>query len=104
VATRDESSIPKEFALLGNYPNPFNPATTIRYTMPEPGAVTLKVFDVLGRNVALVPLGLQQTGKREVVFNPRNLSSGVYLYRLEMVSAATKQTKSTLYGKMMLLQ
>ncbi len=105
VKDRQDNGLPKAFALVGNYPNPFNPTTTIRYTMPEPGFVTLKVYDILGRGVASIPLGLQSPGyKVESQFNASNLSSGIYLYRLQMVSAATQKTLSTLYGKMMVVK
>lgn len=109
VAANNENSLPMEFALLGNYPNPlwasaFNPSTKIQFTMPEPGKVTLKVYNVLGQHVLTQQLGWQQPGKREIVFDPKTLSSGVYLYRLEMASAAMKQTRATLYGKMMVIK
>lgn len=103
VASRNET-VPLTFALLGNYPNPFNPSTKIQFTMPEPGAVTLKVFDVLGRSVKTIPLGLQEPGKREVLFAPEGLSTGVYLYRLEMKSASGNRVHSTLYGKLMFVK
>lgn len=96
--------IPKEFAILGNYPNPFNPSTTIRYTLPEAGAVTLQVFDVLGREVANYALGLQQPGVRDAKFDAGSLSSGVYFYRLKMVPSSSNRVSSTLHGKAMLLK
>ncbi|MGH7454425.1 MAG: T9SS type A sorting domain-containing protein, partial [bacterium] len=98
------AGIPDRFALLGNYPNPFNPSTTILYTVPEPGVVTLKVFDVLGRRVRTLLLGSQEPGKRETVFTPTNLSSGVYFYRLEMTSARTRKISSTQVGKLLLMK
>jgi hypothetical protein len=99
-----DASLPREFALLGNYPNPFNPSTTIRYTMPEAGNVTVQVFDVLGRHVTSLALGAQPAGEREVVFDARNLSSGVYLYQVQMVSKANGKTLSTPFEKMMLVK
>ncbi len=105
VKNRPDNGLPKTFSLLGNYPNPFNPTTTIRYTMPEPGSVTLKVYDILGRSVAIIPLGLQQPGYGvESKFDASNLSSGVYFYRLQVTSETTKKTLATLYGKMMVLK
>lgn len=89
---------PKEFKLLGNYPNPFNPTTTIKFSMPQTNEVTLEVFDVLGRLVALQNLGIQQIGNREVAFNASNLASGVYNYRLRTAA------NQVVVGRMMLLK
>jgi len=106
VSVRDikYASLPREFALLGNYPNPFNPSTTIRYMMPEAGHVTLRVFDVLGRQVTSLPLGIQPAGEREAVFDARNLSSGTYFYQLQMFSKATGKAFSTPFEKMVLIK
>jgi hypothetical protein len=79
--------VPKGFTLLQNYPNPFNPSTQIQYTIGNAGLVSLKVFDVLGREVATLVNGLQAAGSYTVPFNTNKgtlgLSSGVYFYRLE---------------------
>ncbi|HEX3074695.1 MAG TPA: T9SS type A sorting domain-containing protein, partial [Ignavibacteriales bacterium] len=66
-----------------NYPNPFNPSTTIKFDLPEDGAVTLKIFNVLGEEVAQLINGGMRRGTHTVMFNAGGLSSGVYLYRLE---------------------
>lgn len=80
----NESSIPAEFALKQNYPNPFNPSTMIRYDLPLSGAVELRVFDMLGREVAvLVDEPNKPAGKYSVAFNAGSLSSGMYIYRLK---------------------
>jgi len=73
---------PTAYALSQNFPNPFNPTTTIRFTLPESGNVTLEVFDVLGRLVAVLVNQHMQAGSYQVPFNASALSSGVYLYRL----------------------
>jgi len=86
VAQRPEQTVPRFFAILGNYPNPFNPSTVIRYALPEDGVVTLKVFDILGRSVATRPLGVQTAGIKEVSFDATGLSSGLYLYQLQLAS------------------
>lgn len=78
----EDAAVPGAFALDQNYPNPFNPATTIRYTLPAATHVTMEVFDILGRRVAVLSDGLQPTGTHEVVFDARSLPSGSYLYRL----------------------
>jgi len=95
------SAVPKVFALLGNYPNPFNPSTTIRFAMPEAGIVTLKVYDILGRTVANIPMGMKTPGEQKVVFNADRLSSGVYFYRLHMLGLSSRKESATRYNKMM---
>ncbi len=74
----------KEFSLYQNYPNPFNPTTTISYELPDAGYISLKVFDVLGNEVALIDEGFRQAGLHEISFNGTNLSSGIYIYSLRM--------------------
>lgn len=75
--------LPKEFRLEQNYPNPFNPSTTIRYTLPERDEVTLKIFDVHGREVRELVRATQEAGYYEVNFEAGNLASGVYFFRLD---------------------
>ena len=83
TAAEQAAETPRTFALEGNYPNPFNLATTIRYMLPERTHVRLTVYDVLGREVAVLVEGLQATGAYEHVFEAGGLPSGVYLYRLD---------------------
>jgi hypothetical protein len=73
----------KTFALEQNYPNPFNPSTAISYQLPVAGNVSLKVFDMLGKEVATLVNARQEAGAYTVNFNANNLSSGVYFYRLQ---------------------
>ena len=68
---------------MQNYPNPFNPLTCIQYSIAEAGEVSLKVYDLLGREVAIVVNQHQPPGNYEVVFDASHLASGIYLYRLE---------------------
>ncbi len=97
----DESrtGLPAKFALLGNYPNPFNPSTKIKFTMPQSNDVVLEVFNVLGQLVASQKLGQQEAGVHEVQFNASNLASGMYTYRLRIPA-----TNQAVDGKMMLLK
>ncbi len=72
-----------EFYLSQNYPNPFNPSTVIGYQLPAQSDVTLEVFDMLGRRVALLENGLRSAGRHEVSFDASSLNSGIYIYRIQ---------------------
>jgi hypothetical protein len=76
-------TLPEQFSLTQNYPNPFNPSTTIKYSIPTSEFVTLKVFDVLGREVATLVNEEKPVGSYEIKFNAANLSSGIYFYRIQ---------------------
>lgn len=74
--------IPKNFELSQNYPNPFNPSTTIEYSIPKDANVTLKIYDVLGKEVATLVNEQKSAGTYIVNWNASNLSSGAYFYRI----------------------
>jgi hypothetical protein len=74
----------EDFELLSNYPNPFNPSTTIKYSIPTSEFVSLKVYDVLGSEVATLVNEEKPTGNYKVNFNATNLSSGIYFYTLKV--------------------
>ena len=84
VSTDEDPSTPEAFTLEQNFPNPFNPSTTIRYNLRESGQVRLEVFDVNGRQVATLVDGNQASGAHSVVFDARGLASGTYIYRLQL--------------------
>ncbi|GJQ33560.1 MAG: hypothetical protein HBSAPP04_23990 [Ignavibacteriaceae bacterium] len=78
-----EVGTPMTFALDQNYPNPFNPSTTISYRIPEAAAVTLKIFDVTGTEVATIVNTKQDAGSYTVNFDMTNFASGMYIYKIE---------------------
>ncbi len=80
------NKVPTHYSLSQNYPNPFNPSTTISYSIPESGQVQLNVYDVLGREVAVVVNKEQAVGSYEVEFDASELNSGVYFYQLRTSS------------------
>ena len=77
------STLPVKFDLSQNYPNPFNPVTKINFAIPKNGMVTLKVFDILGKEVATLVRENKQAGYYSVDFNGSDISSGIYYYRIE---------------------
>ncbi len=81
-----EFGLPNQYELYQNYPNPFNPTTTISYSLPQESHVTVKVFNVVGNEVAKVVNERQNAGKHILSFNGANLTSGIYFYRIEAYS------------------
>lgn len=86
VSVKDAEEIPRSFELYNNYPNPFNPETTIRYSLPMQSDVKLLIYNLLGQEVFRFEVAGQKIGEYEVVWNGRNqrgnpLSSGLYIYR-----------------------
>ncbi|MDZ7267012.1 MAG: DUF4397 domain-containing protein [candidate division KSB1 bacterium] len=79
----DVPQVIQSYALSQNYPNPFNPSTTISFDLVSPEIVTLKVFDALGREVALVASGAFEAGRHSVTFDTQGLPSGTYFYRIQ---------------------
>lgn len=82
VKEAEESVKPDKYSLSQNYPNPFNPVTTIKYQIPEAGFVTLKVYDMLGNEVRSLVEKDQQAGQYTATFDGKDLSSGIYFYKL----------------------
>jgi hypothetical protein len=77
------ADLPTRFSLNQNFPNPFNPSTTIRYGLPARSHVSLTVFNTLGQQISVLQDGEQEAGYNEAQFNATNLSSGVYFYRIQ---------------------
>jgi hypothetical protein len=80
-----------------NYPNPFNPTTKIKYSIPESGLVVIKIYDMLGKEIAVLVNDKKSAGQHEVTFDGSSLPSGIYFYSINY-------NKQILSGKMMLLK
>ncbi|MBI3123916.1 MAG: T9SS type A sorting domain-containing protein [Ignavibacteriales bacterium] len=101
----EEKEIPSEFSLSQNYPNPFNPSTTINYQLSTPGFVTLKVYDVLGREVATLVDEFKQPGVYNSTFSTlrSSLTSGVYFYTLKAGDPSLRSGHGFIQSKKMVL-
>ncbi len=77
------TSVPKVYSLSQNYPNPFNPSTKINFALPKQGLVTLKIYDILGREIRTLVNEVKNAGSYTVDFNASEYSSGVYFYRIQ---------------------
>ncbi|MBI3189689.1 MAG: T9SS type A sorting domain-containing protein, partial [Ignavibacteriales bacterium] len=99
------SDVPDEFQLEQNYPNPFNPSTVIRYQLSVNSVVSLKVYDLLGREAAvMVNSEMMDEGEYEMEFDATNLSSGVYFYRLTANGTDDNSTSFTDVKRMLLVR
>jgi hypothetical protein len=94
---QDNSSNPSSYNLFANYPNPFNPSTTIKYSIPEASFTTITIYDALGNEVSSLVNETKSAGTYEVEFNAADLSSGIYYYTLQAGSFA--QTKKMILIK-----
>lgn len=89
--------VPAKFALSQNYPNPFNPSTAIRYDLARTSEVSLKIYDMLGREVSTLVRASQEAGRYSVSFNASTLASGLYFYRIQ--AGAFTETKRMMLVK-----
>jgi hypothetical protein len=101
VAESDE--LPTEFNLAQNYPNPFNPETSIEYSIPEKAHVTLKVYDLLGNEIAVLVDGELDPGVYKNKFDGSSIASGIYIYTLKSEAIGGKN-EPTLVKKMLLMK
>lgn len=88
VSVKSPEILPAEFALSQNYPNPFNPSTRIGYSVPKNGYVSLKVYNLLGEEAAMLFAGVRQPGNYEATFDGGRMASGVYVYQLQSVNGS----------------
>lgn len=102
VSNTAVDELPNQLELLGNYPNPFNPSTVLRYTLPQAGEVEIQLFDVLGRQLQTLSAGRQGAGTQGFTVDASGLASGLYLYRVTLKQGATIQATAT--GRMTLVR
>ncbi len=81
-STEEVENVPSECNLIGNYPNPFNPTTNISFNLPQEGKVSLKIYDLMGREVATLIDGIKPAGHHSVVWDATDSPSGIYFYKL----------------------
>jgi hypothetical protein len=96
--------VPSSYVLEQNYPNPFNPSTVIRYQLPANGHVTLKIYDMLGREVSTLVDGELEAGHQSVEWTATEFASGVYFYRLQARETGGKARKFIEVKKMLLVK
>ncbi len=102
--TFNNNQLINSYDLAQNYPNPFNPATIIKYQIPKDGMVTLKIYDILGKEVKTLVNEQKPTGRYEVKFDASDLASGVYIYRIQVNPATSSGQVFVSTKKMMLLK
>ncbi|MGC9093859.1 MAG: T9SS type A sorting domain-containing protein [Bacteroidota bacterium] len=95
VNEKPVEALPTEYQLEQNYPNPFNPSTVIEFALPEQSQVSIKLYNVLGEEVATLVEGVEPAGFHKVQWNPERLSSGIYFYRMVAKSEASSRTFSS---------
>jgi len=96
--------VPNTLELYGNYPNPFNPSTKIRYSVPSAGKVSLSFFNSLGEVISSREFDVNTSGIYEYEFNAANLASGIYFYRIEHRNSTEQNSLSSRNGKMILMK
>lgn len=99
----DSTFTPLDFELSQNYPNPFNPETNIKYQIPNDSKVIIKIYNILGSEVEELVNETKKAGVYEINFNAENLSSGIYLYRLQVENSSPNSTQSFVEIKKMTL-
>ena len=98
------SGLPDKFELYQNYPNPFNPATQIRFSIAEQGFVSLRIYNLLGQELLTLVDGVLHAGVHTTTWNPTNMASGVYFYRLEVIDTKNTSKRSIRVNKMLLMR
>lgn len=97
-------NLPTSIELLGNYPNPFNSSTSIRYFLPNNGEVEISFFNLLGQEVSKIKVGFKTAGVHELKFKDESLSSGIYFYQLKLTNPTTGHVHISNLNKMVLVK
>ena len=106
VGVEDEkiTVVPNSIELYGNYPNPFNPATTIKFAIPETGDVNIKIYNTVGEEIKNINLLNRNAGELDYSFNASSFSSGVYFYKISLNNSTSGKSYLSNVGKMILLK
>jgi len=104
VENENITLVPNSIELYGNYPNPFNPSTTINFAIPETGDVNIKIYNTVGEEVKNINLFNKNAGELDYTFNASALSSGVYFYKISLNSSTSEKNYLSTIGKMILLK
>jgi hypothetical protein len=106
VGVEDQKNVilPNSIELYGNYPNPFNPSTTIKFAIPENGDVNIKIYNTVGEEVKSLNLLNRIAGELDYSFNASNISSGVYFYKISLNNSTSGKNYLSSIGKMILLK
>ena len=99
-----DNKLPKAYSLSQNYPNPFNPSTTIRYELPVASKVIIKIYDILGSEVATLLNSTRNEGRYEVVWNASTYASGVYFYTIKAIPNSSSGKEFYMTKKLILLK
>jgi hypothetical protein len=99
----EEVYLPKDYSLYQNFPNPFNPSTTFRYSVPTQSKVVIKVYDILGNEIAILMDEEKPVGTYELTWNAEGLPSGVYFYQLRAVDPLSGSGQGFVETKKMVL-
>lgn len=100
----DIALVPNSLTLYGNYPNPFNPVTKIRYSIPAPGNVNILIYNVIGEELRNINLNNLAAGEHTYNFDASSLASGVYLYKIVFTNAVKNTVSESKLGKMVLMK
>jgi len=103
TSVQDAETVPVEYALDQNFPNPFNPSTNIRFSLPAASTVRVEVFNILGQTVAVLQEGDLEAGYHTVQWNAQ-VATGLYFYRIEATSASDPNVTFRAVKKMMLVK